>query len=203
MPLEPPRAFDTQRDRDQWARRVAVVPDTGVVTTEKIADHAVTSVKFRQSASASVVGRSESTRGDVDDITSSANDTLLIRRAGVLGWGDLLDSDVPASLARDTEVAAAIAALSSVYVALANVLNASASFDPPSLASGNGTLIAVTVTGAAMGDFALSSFSLDLQGITVTSYVSASNTVTVRFVNQTGTTLDLGNGVLKVRVWKQ
>jgi hypothetical protein len=46
------------------------------------------------------------------------------------------------------------------------------------------------------------SFSLDLQGITVTAYVSAANTVSVRFQNESGGTLDLGSGTLRVRVRK-
>jgi len=58
----------------------------------------------------------------------------------------------------------------------------------------------VTCTGAALGGFASASFSLDLQGITLSAYVSATNTVSVRFQNESGGTLDLASGTLKVRV---
>ena len=73
----------------------------------------------------------------------------------------------------------------------------SATYDPTSLADGAGVTTTVTVTGAALGDFAAASFSLDLQGITVTSWVSAANTVSVRFQNETGGTIDLGSGTIR------
>lgn len=76
----------------------------------------------------------------------------------------------------------------------------SATYDPPNLTTGSGATTTVTVTGCALGDFVTAcSFSLDLQGITVTAYVSAANTVSVRFQNQTGGTLDLASGTLRVR----
>jgi hypothetical protein len=53
-----------------------------------------------------------------------------------------------------------------------------------------------------LGDIATVSFSLDLQGISVTAYVSAANTVSVRFQNETGGTLDLASGTLKAWVLK-
>jgi hypothetical protein len=56
------------------------------------------------------------------------------------------------------------------------------------------------VTGAALGDFAEASFSLDLQGITLTAWVSAANTVSVRFQNESGGVLDLASGTLRARV---
>ena len=78
----------------------------------------------------------------------------------------------------------------------------SKTYDPPSLADGAGTTTTVTVTGASLGDYAEASFSNDLQGITVTSWVSAANTVTVRFQNETGGTLDLASGTVRTRVRK-
>lgn len=82
-------------------------------------------------------------------------------------------------------------------------LSASSAYDPPSLADGVGTTTTVAVAGAVLGDFALVSFSLDLQGITVTAYVSAAATVSVRFQNESGGTLDLAAGTLRVKVIKQ
>lgn len=55
-------------------------------------------------------------------------------------------------------------------------------------------------TVAALGDVAVASFSLDLQGITVTAWVSAANTVSVRFQNESGGALDLGSGTLRAVV---
>lgn len=75
-----------------------------------------------------------------------------------------------------------------------------ATYDPPSLTDGNGATTTVTVTGAAVGDEAQAAFSNALQGITVTAWVSATNTVSVRFQNETGGTLDLASGTLRAFV---
>jgi hypothetical protein len=81
-------------------------------------------------------------------------------------------------------------------------LSGSATYDPPSLADGAGVTTTVTVTGAALGDFAEASFSLDTQGIALDAWVSAANTVSVRFQNESGGVLDLASGTLAVRVRK-
>lgn len=77
----------------------------------------------------------------------------------------------------------------------------SATYDPPNLADGAGASTTVTATGAALGDYAIASFSLDTQGITVTANVTSANTVTVRFQNETGGAIDLASGTLRVRVF--
>ncbi len=80
-------------------------------------------------------------------------------------------------------------------------LSGSATYDPPSLVDGAGATTTVTVTGAALGDYVEGvSFSNDLQGITVTAWVSAADTVSVRFQNESGGTLDLSSGTLRARV---
>jgi hypothetical protein len=76
----------------------------------------------------------------------------------------------------------------------------SATYNPPSLADGAGATTTVTVTGAVLGDKAWASFSLDLQGITVTAWVSAADTVSVRFQNETGGVLDLASGTLRAGI---
>lgn len=81
-------------------------------------------------------------------------------------------------------------------------LTGSATYDPPSLADGAGTTTTVACNGAVLGDLARASFSLDLQGITVTAWVSASGVVSVRFQNESGGVLDLASGTLRVRVEK-
>jgi hypothetical protein len=73
-------------------------------------------------------------------------------------------------------------------------------YDPPSLADGAGAEVDITVTGAVLGDTAEASFSLDTQGINVDAQVTATNLVTVRLQNETGSTVDLGSGALRVRV---
>ena len=84
------------------------------------------------------------------------------------------------------------------------ILNGSATYDPPSLANGVGTTTTVTVSGAALGDQVDAvSFSLDLQGIIVSGYISSANVASVRFHNGTGGVLDLASGTLRVRARKQ
>lgn len=76
-------------------------------------------------------------------------------------------------------------------------------YDPASLVDGAGATTTVTVTGAALGDYVAGvSFSNDLQGITLTGWVSASNTVSVRFQNESTGTLDLASGTIRARVLK-
>lgn len=79
----------------------------------------------------------------------------------------------------------------------------SATYDPASLADGIGVTTTVPVIGATLGDFAVASFSNDLQGITVSAWVSSNNVVGVRFQNETGGTIDLASGTLRAVVVKR
>ena len=72
-------------------------------------------------------------------------------------------------------------------------------YNPPSLADGSNVTTTVTVTGAALGDFAEAAFTEDTQGVTVSAWVSAADTVSVRFQNETGGVVDLNQGTLKAR----
>lgn len=74
----------------------------------------------------------------------------------------------------------------------------SATYDPGSLGDGAGVTTTVTCNGALVGDFVTVSFSVALADITMTAWVSASNTVSVRFQNESGGTVDLASGTLKV-----
>lgn len=76
----------------------------------------------------------------------------------------------------------------------------SATYDPASLADGAGVTTTVTVTGAALGDHAEATFSNSLQGIMLFAWVSAADTVSVRFQNETGGVIDLASGTLRVKV---
>lgn len=70
------------------------------------------------------------------------------------------------------------------------------------LSSAGGAAPDVSPAGAALGDVAAASFSLDLQGIGLTAYVSAADTVSVRFQNESTATVDLASGTLKAIVFK-
>jgi hypothetical protein len=92
-----------------------------------------------------------------------------------------------------------------VYAEFGNsVLQNTATYDPPSLAAGVvDTIQSMTVTGAALGDIADVSFSLDLQGIDLRAWVSATNTVKYVFSCPAGgATVDLGSGTVKCRIRK-
>lgn len=72
-------------------------------------------------------------------------------------------------------------------------------YDPASLPDGAGVTTTVSVSGCVLGDFVSDvSFSLDLQGINLHAWVSAAGTVSVRFQNETGGTINLGSGTLRV-----
>lgn len=92
--------------------------------------------------------------------------------------------------------------LGSSYSVDVGSLNASATYDPPSLADGSGVTTDVLCAGAALNDFVIASFSNDLQGVSLNGWVNASNNVKVRFQNETGATVDLASGTIRVRVIK-
>lgn len=80
---------------------------------------------------------------------------------------------------------------------LASILRGSATYDPPSLADGAGTTTSITATGLALGDFVTGwGFSVNPQGITITPYISATDTIAFRWQNETGGVLDIASGTL-------
>lgn len=88
---------------------------------------------------------------------------------------------------------------------LAKTLTATANLDFPSTATGASTL-SITVNGAADGDVvSLGVPNANAGPITTafyTAYVSAANTVTVKFVNGTGAFIDPPSGVFRVSIIK-
>lgn len=105
-----------------------------------------------------------------------------------------IDPDLKKAL---SDIAADLAA---VRAPLAGLLTGSATYDTAQLIDAAGATTTVTVTGAAIGDFAMASLGVDVAGITVTAYVSAPNTVSVRIQNESGGTLDLASTTLRVAV---
>jgi hypothetical protein len=79
----------------------------------------------------------------------------------------------------------------------------SKTYDPPSLLTLTQTTTTISVPGARMGDYVIVTFSLDLQGLTLSGYVSASDIVTAVLENGTAGTLDLASGTLKARLTKK
>ena len=76
---------------------------------------------------------------------------------------------------------------------LPGVLNATTTFNYADGADGVGENKTITVTGAALGDFAIAALAADLGGITASCYVSAADTVTVRFQNESGGVVTIGS----------
>lgn len=76
-------------------------------------------------------------------------------------------------------------------------------WNPGTIASGSGAVSSgVTVTGAALGDFAHVAAPYDLQGVQASAYVSAANTVVVCLQNVTGSGVTLASGTWRVRAVK-
>lgn len=80
------------------------------------------------------------------------------------------------------------------------MLMGSKTWDAPSLADGAADSTTVTVTGAALGNFAVPSFSLDVAGLMLTASVTAADTVTVFRWNKSGGAVDWASGTLKAAV---
>lgn len=77
-------------------------------------------------------------------------------------------------------------------------------WNPANLNDGTQTTQDVTVTGVRLADAntVTAGFNADLQGMQLTGYVSADDTVTVVLRNETGGALNLASGSLTVDVWK-
>ena len=74
----------------------------------------------------------------------------------------------------------------------------SATLDASSLIDGAGETNTIAVPGVLLGDIVLGvSMGVDLAGITVTPYVSAAGTVSIRFQNESGGTLDLASTIVE------
>lgn len=82
-------------------------------------------------------------------------------------------------------------------------LEGSVVWNPASLNDGAGeTSTSITVTGAALGDYVVVSAPYDLQDMTVTGYVTATDTVEIRLQNESTATVNLAEGTWTVRVYK-
>lgn len=79
-------------------------------------------------------------------------------------------------------------------------LTGTATYNPPAIATGASVATTVAVAGVSAVQKVSVSFSLDLQGLILTAYVSGGNIVTVVFANLTGAPVDLASGTLTVEV---
>lgn len=83
-------------------------------------------------------------------------------------------------------------------------LAAQAAWDPPNLVNNASVTVNITVTGAAVGDICGVSFTTVLPAgmYFAVPQVTATNTVTVTLINNSGSTQDLASGTLKVQAWQ-
>jgi len=124
--------------------------------------------------------------------------------AGLLTVGDVIF--VSASASNFNCYVSAISATNVVTIARVSEKGSyegSETKDWGSLVDGATAIEAVTVTGAVLGDFAMCSLSVDLQGMIMSCHVSAADTVEVVMNNESGGTLDLASATLRVRVLAQ
>lgn len=72
-------------------------------------------------------------------------------------------------------------------------------WNPSTIADGNEEAKEIVVTGAALGDFVLVSFDLDLTDLALTGSVTAADTVTAVLLNNTGGDITIGSAASLVR----
>ena len=82
-------------------------------------------------------------------------------------------------------------------------LKGSATWDAAEIAVGAMEAKDVTVTGAALGDYAVASLSLDLTDLTLDAQVTAADVVTCVLANNTGGAVNLASATVYVRVFKR
>lgn len=85
-----------------------------------------------------------------------------------------------------------------------STLYASFAYNPADMPTGTQLVVTVTVSGATIntGDMTTVGFSSDLIGVQIFGYVSAADTVTVVFDNNTGSVKNVGSGFITVKVDK-
>lgn len=77
----------------------------------------------------------------------------------------------------------------------------SKAYNPGSILDGGIETTTITITGTAVGDFAEAQFSQQAAGVFLDVY-TFTNTVSITFHNESGSTVDLPSGTLKARVRK-
>lgn len=113
----------------------------------------------------------------------------------------VLDAAAPVDLFENVTQFVGVSAADQAKTLCNNARVATAAYDPPSLEPGSVAPIqAITVLGAALGDRAEATFSLNMQGVALDAWVSAADTVSYQFRNPAGAagSVDLGAGSVRV-----
>lgn len=111
MPLKPFSKFpgENLREWSEWCSNTIVTPGDGTITEPQLGDNVVSNRALRNSAAFSVIGNPTASGADPSDIAAGADDSFLARRSGALQFITLLDTDIPGTIARDSDVSTAIA----------------------------------------------------------------------------------------------
>ena len=143
-------------------------------------------------AGGTVTVGADGTAYDVTFYSDSAGDMMV--------WGDTeyLDISVPAGQDAIEVIDGNVEIQDQFGLELTGATTST--WDPASMNDGDVQTKSVTITGAALGDFVLLSAPYDLQLITATGYVQATNTIYILLDNESGGTVDLGSGDWKVIV---
>lgn len=83
-----------------------------------------------------------------------------------------------------------------------DVVVATATYNPPSIAAGGRATTTVSVSGAAFGDSVIAAFNVAMQGLVLTGSVGAAGSVDLAFENPGASAVDLASGQLTVWVYK-
>jgi hypothetical protein len=138
----------------------------------------------------------------VTDTSSGAYSTILVSGTGNSGyvWRYEASGATPAVLISEPTTVSQVEYFNGTDRTL---LVGSDTVNPGNIVDGAAENSGVTVPGAELGDRVVDwSFSLDTQGLILYAYVSAADTVTVRFQNETGGDINLGSGTLRASVRK-
>ena len=77
-------------------------------------------------------------------------------------------------------------------------LTGSGVYDPPNLNAGISVITTIAVPGSALGDIVSPAFSIALQGIEMSAWVSVAGTVSIKFNNTTAGAIDLASGTISL-----
>lgn len=85
-----------------------------------------------------------------------------------------------------------------------SMLEASATWDPASIADGDMEAVDITVAKAVLGDYVIAtSFSLDVQDLQLTADITAAGVVTAVLSNSTGAGVNLASGTIRIIVMQR
>ena len=142
--------------------------DAGVVGTTELADDAVTDAKLRESAAASVIGRSALTGGNPADISTTTSGHVLKRTDSALEFGfiatnNITDNNITDALLRDS---AALSVIGRSANSIGDPADIAATVDGHVLRRSGTTLGFGTIATAGIADNAVTSAKIATDAVT-------------------------------------